>query len=161
MLWMPSVSAADVHCAVPPPPTFVATETALQPVRTVPLSVNCIVPVPIRVDGTDWSVTVAVKVTELLGEVEKDGFRLDPTTVVVGSPTAVVKFRHQPPVIDPPLMVRLSAYSVQVPFGLMPAYCEVKVPIPRGDAETKLLGAPSETTTPPQMLLTTSDAWQY
>ena len=141
---MPSVVKLVAQVAVP-----ADTVAGFPPVHVkfVPPSANVTVPAPTMVPEWAVSVTVAVKVTELLGLVVYDGFSDEVTLVDVASPLDTVKFRHQLPMlaVSPPM--RSTAKSCQVPLGEIPPNCPINVSAPCGPADVKVDGAGSETIT--------------
>jgi hypothetical protein len=71
-----------------------------------------------------------------------EGFKLDPTVVVVGSipPTVVMSIDHPPPIADaPPPRASSTTYKFQVPLGFRPLKDELNVAEPVGAA--RLYGA--------------------
>ena len=97
------------------------TTTADPPEMAAPLLLKLTVP-PLTVLEL---ITVAVKVTELLGAVANEGLRLEVMVVVVLVGGIRVKFRLHPELIltgcVPVILPKFTAYKDHKPFGFDPA----------------------------------------
>lgn len=101
------------------------TACAPQPEMPVPFAENATVPeLTVLLD-----VTVAVKLTELLGLLVKDGFRLEETVVVVPTEELYINVSDHPVIeIGPPSASTM--YKVQVPSAFPPPNLPFSVALP-------------------------------
>src|ERR671932_1546320 len=94
MVWLPSARLLVVKLAWPL--AFRATLLANAVVPSLKVTVPAVTALPPLV-------TLAVKVTALFGSVVNDGFGVELTLVLVAASLVVVKLRHQPPAMLPPV----------------------------------------------------------